>query len=871
MHRPCRGFRPLSLLLLLLLLLTDRGRGGGERGEGRRGGRSLQEEEARGEGVRDCDCQLLSPESIWRPRQSYWESWTVAAHWRASRFLGRKGRKRSEREREWRSRALLSLPFPLLVLQGSDASRSFLLEDSKLLPPPACGSMEECMKVLVEQGFVEDTALTAAALARAGPFTLQKFRSILHLTAAVAEGIRNKAPLLGIFRDHVDTRLRLTELVGSVQEAVRQLPSSSDMLLLEVRGETCWLLQYCDARPLLARAFKPVRSAAFVLTRKGMLKLRRMIRFSPHLLLNGRDGMLAQLIRAGKMEAYLALEMPLMVEDVGGEEGEEQVMPGFCVEEEDLLEMMVLDQHLHLMSGVEMRGTVDEMGDEVRISNAEVLELGGEDSNLLFSILDLSFLQDWDLSDGKEIHIMSLSTQRSWVVVGSSKDKSKTLVALDQESLCYPYANWCSLNVSLLDGQGNVLSSLLRTTFMSSQERQSRPQQQFASLHPLIVGTFDNGWPLSPFYSRSPGCSISKHVENVKHKGEREEDGEEEEEEGSELWLFYPGRYRTWLEDAKGKLKIMTDFLNQGGKFVSDDAGSQDFHDWPIFVMNLPHRHDRRSHMESLLRSAGFSNFFMFSNTPAQDIDISQLLRERKITKETIDDISSKFGGGAVRAYIANTLDQVEGECGWSKGRAHLVALQLSVIERARKEMFPFVIILEDDLLPLEMPEKIRDRIQRADGTGRDRTGEDKAGQDGKRGERDGKGRDKGVTSGQAHLLYLEFCSESCELLRYSSSSSSIAMAIKPSCSAAILYTRKGIQRMSQIAWPILSGIDVMLPRLVSEGRLEAYLATPPLFLQDRFFGSDANRSLAADMDALKFGAAAGHRVCYTCCSGKDM
>eukprot|EP00960_Hanusia_phi_P058388 763870-Hanusia_phi.AAC.5 len=66
-------------------------------------------------------------------------------------------------------------------------------------------------------------------------------------------------------------------------------------------------------------------------------------------------------------------------------------------------------------------------------------------------------------------------------------------------------------------------------------------------------------------------------------------------------------------------------------------------------------------------------------------------------------------------------------------------------------------------------------------------------------------------------------------------------------------------------------GIDIMLPHLISSGLLEAYVMTPPLFLQDRFYGSDANRSFAADADALKLAGRSGHKVCYTCCTGQEM
>eukprot|EP00960_Hanusia_phi_P017804 524322-Hanusia_phi.AAC.1 len=554
--------------------------------------------------------------------------------------------------------------------------------------------MEECVAALAEQGFVEDRDRTVAILNRAPSFSVRSLRSILQRTAAVAEGIRSEAPLLGILCDHADSSVHLTTLVSSVQEAVRQLPASSDVLLLEMRGETCWLLQYCDSRPLLARAFKPLRSAAFVLTRKGMVKLRRTIRFSPQQLLLGWDGILSQMIRTGSLEAYVAIEMPFMVKD-GGEEEDGVAMPEFCVEEEDLLDIMVLDQHLHLLTAGVMREAMEEDADVLGITNSEVLDVVGEDDDMAFALLDLSFLQDWDLSDGREINILTLSIHGVFVVVASSLNKSKVLLALDSDSLCYYSADWCTFNLSLVDRHGFLVSSQLKTTFMTPRTRHRHPPL-LDNVHPLFVGKFQDDWPLSPFYEQRNSARLPLESEVGHIRNEVVE---------RDLWLFFPGRYRTWFKEAKGRLRKMTAFLNEGGAFTygncslfvfsgddmpaadEDDDGllSGDVYDWPIYVMNLPHRHDRRS------------------NTPAHQINITDLLREKKVTQETVSDISRKFGEGAVRAYVANTLDQVND--GWSEQTCLMCGGdQLQVIERARNENSPFVIILEDDLLPLEEP-----------------------------------------------------------------------------------------------------------------------------------------------------------------------
>jgi hypothetical protein len=94
-----------------------------------------------------------------------------------------------------------------------------------------------------------------------------------------------------------------------------------------------------------------------------------------------------------------------------------------------------------------------------------------------------------------------------------------------------------------------------------------------------------------------------------------------------------------------------------------------------------------------------------------------------------------------------------------------------------------------------------------------------------------------------ADMLYLEFCFETCQQLRYSHRHSNrhsdrycatplLARAYAPSCSAAILFTAKGAARIAELTLPVFDVIDRMYQSLIVSGLVEAYVATPPIFYQ---------------------------------------
>ena len=88
-----------------------------------------------------------------------------------------------------------------------------------------------------------------------------------------------------------------------------------------------------------------------------------------------------------------------------------------------------------------------------------------------------------------------------------------------------------------------------------------------------------------------------------------------------------------------------------------------------------------------------------------------------------------------------------------------------------------------------------------------------------------------------ADVLYLEFCYEDCQALRFHPDAPLLARASSPGCAAAMVYTSKGARRVLELCRPVFHAMDVMLPELIRRGMLEAYVMMPPAFHQDAAWG----------------------------------
>jgi hypothetical protein len=129
-------------------------------------------------------------------------------------------------------------------------------------------------------------------------------------------------------------------------------------------------------------------------------------------------------------------------------------------------------------------------------------------------------------------------------------------------------------------------------------------------------------------------------------------------------WLVDPDRWITSYLSLYHSIVRSTMKLNlspQPDGQTPQIAANQQTFDFPVFVMNLPHRSDRRRSTEDLLRTLGFEHVIFPNVTLASAIDPGALVQDHFVSPEAINSILSRSdkGPGALHAYLANALDQV--------------------------------------------------------------------------------------------------------------------------------------------------------------------------------------------------------------------
>jgi len=195
--------------------------------------------------------------------------------------------------------------------------------------------------------------------------------------------------------------------------------------------------------------------------------------------------------------------------------------------------------------------------------------------------------------------------------------------------------------------------------------------------------------------------------------------------------------------------------------------------DFPIFVMNLPYRSDRRRSTQALLRALGFDNVVFPNVTLASAIDPDALIRDRAVSPEAIHAITTRedLGPGALHAYLANALDQV------------------GVVRAAVEQGLHMFAIMEDDLMPVGDAREVRGIIAEA----------------------------LRQLPATADMLYLEYCFDECQAQQYpfdnpwpSRSNPATLRAAGPACTAATIFTLQGAENVLELCDPIFNGIDNM-------------------------------------------------------------
>jgi hypothetical protein len=317
--------------------------------------------------------------------------------------------------------------------------------------------------------------------------------------------------------------------------------------------------------------------------------------------------------------------------------------------------------------------------------------------------------------------------------------------------------------------------------------------------HERQVRQFEHEGPVRQFKSHVETGGGVSHGEN---EGQVRQSGEAPQYINEE-WVVQSERWKSWgwtsLYESLRTCARRQRYSDAGEDAMLHAGTADPIFDFPVYVLNLPWRQDRRRHAASLLLRLGFSNFSFPAVTIKDKMDVGHLQTLGLVTEDFIQTLVNEshiIHESSAKAYLAHTLDF------------------LAIVGSARADGFEKFIIFEDDINTVEwsLP-TVQARLHSA----------------------------LEALPPTADLLHLETCYESCALLRYGSSDK-IARASRPGCSGAILVTLKGAARLEQLCKPIWHGIDVMLPKLIEKGLLESYVATPPIFFQDGYFGSDAGR-----------------------------
>mmetsp|Transcript_8882 Transcript_8882/g.14038 ORF Transcript_8882/g.14038 Transcript_8882/m.14038 type:complete len:456 (-) Transcript_8882:862-2229(-) len=220
--------------------------------------------------------------------------------------------------------------------------------------------------------------------------------------------------------------------------------------------------------------------------------------------------------------------------------------------------------------------------------------------------------------------------------------------------------------------------------------------------------------------------------------------------------------------------------------------------DFPVAVMNLEHRKDRKVHSGRLLSSLAFRNVTFPKTLAARELDLESLVASGEVGTECAERISRDEGKGpaSVAPYVAHALSQV---------------MQIREFLTSGHLIFG---IFEDDLMAYQPLSTTRKAIE------------------------------LGVSQlpPSADLLFLDGCHEDCSKLRYSTLTPNLVRLHAPYCTGAMVFTRSGAVKVLRLINPIFGPYDDMLHDLILSGDLEAYAVTPLPFFQDGYWNSECHR-----------------------------
>uniref|UniRef100_A0A7S0V333 Uncharacterized protein n=1 Tax=Hemiselmis tepida TaxID=464990 RepID=A0A7S0V333_9CRYP len=213
---------------------------------------------------------------------------------------------------------------------------------------------------------------------------------------------------------------------------------------------------------------------------------------------------------------------------------------------------------------------------------------------------------------------------------------------------------------------------------------------------------------------------------------------------------------------------------------------------FPVFVING--RPERRDAVAATLQSTGFTNVSFPLSPHWRELDLEELVEQRKVDWETwLEYTHSQWGSTyewqRAMPYLANTF-----------------SVGLILAEAVRQDL-PLVGVFEDDIVLGCPAAEARCRISQA----------------------------IEHLPPTADMLYLEACQEYCSHLKppEEGGMGPLLRAVRPLCAASIIFTRRGVKKLVEAIFPVKALTDNLYQDLIEKGTLEAYLASPLVFFQD--------------------------------------
>jgi hypothetical protein len=136
----------------------------------------------------------------------------------------------------------------------------------------------------------------------------------------------------------------------------------------------------------------------------------------------------------------------------------------------------------------------------------------------------------------------------------------------------------------------------------------------------------------------------------------------------SETWEVGQRDWRTWASDAAAAAGRHVFESHGGAAGLCENQVLENDFDFPVLVMNLRHRTDKRLHMERLLCELGFTNVSFPATTRADDLDIASLILAQAVSTQAVPSIVGKHGMGApLRCHRRRPRPHARARC---RGRA---------------------------------------------------------------------------------------------------------------------------------------------------------------------------------------------------------